>query len=156
MPGVRIRSFPSLSARLIVVAESVGLATKNRSIDSDVPAVAPPPHVVPTEACRSSGTKTRNAPLASTYRNGASRVTGLLGSVVYGCGPPDCAGVALKLCGGTAPVSPEKTWFQTPFDQLSMSLLRTRNCCCEPFSTELPVNCESAMKPPLEKLGFEQ
>ena len=47
-----------------------------------------------------------------------------------------------------APATPEKTWFQTPFDQPLSVLLRTTHCCWEPF-TMLPSNLESAMKPPL-------
>ena len=34
-------------------------------------------------------------------------------------------------------------------DQLSMLVFRVMNCCCEPLVTVPPVNCESAMKPPL-------
>jgi hypothetical protein len=75
-------------------------------------------------------------------------VTGLAASVVYW--PPEP-----KFCAG-APTSPEKTWFQTPLVQPSRLLFRTTNCCWVPFSTVLPENCESAMKPPLEKLGDVQ
>src|SRR5256885_11085299 len=121
-----------------------------------LPAVAPPAHVVPTEFRGSSGTSTSNRPEVSVNRNGASRVTGLVASVVYGCGPPASDGVSPKLWGGTLPSSPANTWFHTPFDQLSIVLLRTMNCCCEPLRIEPPVNCESAMTPPLEKLGLEQ
>ena len=59
-------------------------------------------------------------------------------------------GVVENDCGG-APTTPEKTWFQTPFDQPPMLLSRTRNCCCDPLMTK-PV-CESAMKPPLAYCG---
>jgi hypothetical protein len=69
-------------------------------------------------------------------------VTGLAASVVYW--PPEP-----KFCAG-APTSPENTWFQTALVQPSRLLLRTKNCCWLPLSTVLAVNCESAMKPPLE------
>jgi hypothetical protein len=74
-------------------------------------------------------------------------VTGLVSSVVYGGG---FKGVVENDCGG-APWTPEKTWFQTPFDQPPMLLSRTRNCCCEPLMTK-PV-CESLMNPPLAYCG---
>ena len=76
-------------------------------------------------------------------------MTGLVASVVYG--PPHGA-AAGKHCAG-APVVPEKTWFQTPFDQPSRSLLRTSHCCCEPLTMVLPLNWESAMNPPLANDG---
>jgi hypothetical protein len=82
----------------------------------------------------------------SWYRNGASRVTRLVASVVYGFEQG-------KHWAG-APVTPEKTWFQTPLDQPPIWLLRTRNCCCEPLTT-VPVNCESAIKPPLVKFPLQ-
>ena len=50
---------------------------------------------------------------------------------------------------GGAPMSPEKTWFQTPLLQPSRLLLRTMNCCCEPLMTVPPEKAESAMNPPL-------
>jgi hypothetical protein len=50
---------------------------------------------------------------------------------------------------------PEKTWFQTPFDHVVSSLLRTKNCCCDPLMTK-PSKRESAMKPPLAKDGWVQ
>jgi hypothetical protein len=64
----------------------------------------------------------------------------LVASVVYGGSG--------KLCGG-APCTPAKTWFQTPFVQPSRLPFLTRYCCCEPLTTVLPENSESAMKPPL-------
>ena len=78
------------------------------------------------------------------YRNGSSSVTGLVGSVVY-CVP----GVTPKLCAG-APMSPEKTWFQTLLVQSSMLLFLTMNCCWLPLITLPPCSTESAMNPPLE------
>ena len=50
-----------------------------------------------------------------------------------------------------APSTPENTWFQTPFDQPSISLLRMSHCCCEPLITF--GSRESAMKPPLAYCG---
>ena len=69
-----------------------------------------------------------------------------MSSVVYGGLGNDCAG---------APWTPAKTWFQTPFVQPPMLLLRTRYCCCEPLTT-VPESCESAMKPPLANDGAVQ
>src|SRR6266480_6473835 len=84
--------------------ESPGWAIKNLSIGIDVPAAGPLPQEVPDELCCTPGTKTLYVPVESVYRNGASRVRGLVASVVYvGFG---------KLCCG-APDTPEKTWFQT-------------------------------------------
>ena len=79
-------------------------------------------------------------------------MTGLVASVVYGGVPPSRPEVAEKLCGG-APLSPAKTWFQTPLDQPSRLLFRTMNCCCEPLTMVPPVNAESAMNPPLANCG---
>ena len=87
-------------------------------------------------------------PAASRYRYGASLVTGLLGSVVYG--PHDF--VPGKHCAG-APRTPEKTWFQTPLVQPSRLLFLVIHCCCEPLTTVLPSNSVSAMKPPLANEG---
>ena len=75
-------------------------------------------------------------------------MTGLAASVVYW--PPEP-----KFCAG-APTSPAKTWFHTALVQPSRLLFRTTNCCWLPLSTVLPENCESAMNPPLEKLGDVQ
>src|SRR3954465_315987 len=144
MPGVKITCLPSASAALIRCAGSVGRARKNAWSGTGLPAAAPLAHVVPTELRRSAGTNTWNRPAVSRYRNGRSRGTGLVSSVVYGGGvervePNDCGG---------APITPENTWFHTPLDQPPMLLSRTRNCCCDPLMTN-PV-CESAMNPPLE------
>src|SRR5215468_7105357 len=147
MPGVKIRCRPSASAALIVCAVSVGRARKNAWSGIEAPAAAPLAQVVPTESRLSAGTNTWNWPAASRYRNGRSRVTGLVASVVYGGG---LNGVAPNDCGG-APITPENTWFHTPLDQPPMLLSRTRNCCCEPLMTK-PVR-ESAMNPPLENCG---
>ena len=46
-----------------------------------------------------------------------------------------------------APSTPEKIWFQTPFDQLPSCELRVSHCCCEPLITS--PSRASAMKPPL-------
>src|SRR5262245_49048726 len=116
MPGVNSTLRPRERALLISRASSVGLATKNRSIGIDVPAVGPLAHVVPDESRRSAGTNTLQFPDASDRRNGRSRVTGLVSSVVYGGG---LNGVVENDCGG-APWTPENTWFRTPFDQPPM------------------------------------
>src|SRR5215475_2047011 len=147
MPGVKIRCLPSASAALITCARSVGRARKNACSGTEVPAAAPLAQVVPTASRRSAGTNTWYRPAASRYRNGRSRVTGLVASVVYGGGSN---GVGPNDCGG-APITPENTWFHTPLDQPPMLLSRTRNCCCEPLMTK-PV-WESAMNPPLENCG---
>src|SRR5689334_10554624 len=96
-------------------------------------------HVMPRESRRADGTRTLYFPRESTKRYGFSRLTGVVSSVVYGGdGNPASAG---------APTTPEKTWFQTPFDQLATSLLRVSHCCCEPLV--VAGSFESAMKPPL-------
>src|SRR6478609_129628 len=105
------------------------------SIPTERPGVGPEAHVVPAAFVCADGTKMRNSPSPSRY--GASRVTRLVASVVYGGFGNDCAG-ALR--------TPEKTWFQTPFVQPPRSLLRTSHCCCDPLMI-VPVNCESAMNP---------
>src|SRR5215470_274018 len=129
---------------------------KNRSIGMKVPGVAPPVHVGPAELTWRAGTKTLKRPAASAVRNGSSRVIGLVASVVTGGGPPASCATAPKLWGGTAPTSPMKTWFHTAFDQWSRLVFLTMNCCCDPLSSVLPENAESAMNPPLEKPGLEQ
>jgi hypothetical protein len=50
-----------------------------------------------------------------------------------------------------APSTPAKTWFQTPFDQPPITLLRISHCCCEPLMTNGSI--ESAIKPPLAYCG---
>ena len=129
---------------LIFCTSSPGLATKNLSIGIDWPAAGAAPQLVPLEFRRVAGTKTFQCPRESTERIGASLVTGLVDSVVYGPPQDACAG---KQSGG-APTVPENTWFKTPFDQLVSVLFRTIHCCCEPLTT-VPSNWESAMNPPL-------
>src|SRR5665213_51161 len=146
-----MRFLPWRSASLIVPAESVGSAMKKFLIGTETPGVWPPPHVVPAELCCTAGTNTLKWFFESSYRYGASRVTGLVASVVYG---PQPFGTPGKHWAG-APTTPEKTWFQTPFDQPSSLLFLTSHCCCEPLTTA-PSNCESAMKPPLAKDGLVQ
>src|SRR5262245_49122379 len=131
---------------------SVGFAMKKSSIGIECPGVGPFAQVVPRESSCASGTNTLKCPPESTYRYGLSRDAGLVSSVVYGF---PFAAFGGKFCGG-AFTTPAKTWFQTPFVQPSMSLFRTRYCCCEPFTIVLFENCESAMNPPLEKPGPEQ
>src|SRR3954454_12871810 len=98
---------------------------------------------VPLELCCAAGTRTLYLPLPSTNRYGFSRLTGVVASVGYGgFGKPASDG---------APVTPEKTWFQTPFDQPARTLLRVSHCCWEPLTTEGML--ESAMKPPLAYCG---
>src|SRR3954466_8987262 len=93
------------------------------------PRVGPAAQVVPRLAVCASGTKTLQCPAASTRRNGFSRETGVVGSVVYGWGLGDgCAG---------APFTPAKTWFHTPLLQPPIALLRTKYCCWEPLTTLL-------------------
>ena len=66
-----------------------------------------------------------------------------MSSVVYGgTGKPASDG---------APATPANTWFQTPFDQLPISLFRVSHCCWDPLTT-VPAR-ESAMKPPLANCG---
>src|ERR1700749_510448 len=118
MPGVKIRCLPSASAVLIARAESVGRARKNARSGIEVPAVAPPAHVVPTASRRSARTNTRYWPAASRNRNGPARLPGRVASVVYGGGSN---GVEPNDCGG-APITPENPWFHTPLDHPPMLL----------------------------------
>src|SRR5207247_4081205 len=116
-----MRFLPLPRALLMLSTESPGWAMKNLSTGIDVPGAGPLLQEVPDELCCTSGTKTLYLPLESVYRNGASRVTGLVASVVYvGCG---------KLCGG-APDTPEKTWLQTAFVQPPMERLRRSHGRC--------------------------
>src|ERR1700759_5418759 len=98
---------------------------------------------MPEELRWALGTRTFQAPLSSTKRYGFSRLTGVAARVVYG--------VAGKPLSSGAPCTPEKTWFQTAFDQLATTLLRVSHCCCEPFVVE--GSRESATKPPLAYCG---
>src|SRR5581483_4778751 len=125
---------------------------KNLLIGRDEPGVGPFAQVVLEVFVCTEGTKTLSFPLESVNKYGASRVTGLVASVVYGPPHDDAAG---KHWAG-APTTPENTWFQTPLVQPSSRLFLTIHCCCEPLSTVLPSNSESAMKPPLAKDGGVQ
>jgi len=103
----------------------------------------PSAHETPRVFFRAAGTRTWYLPRASTNRYGFSRLTGVVSSVVYG-------GFGNAASSG-APTTPEKTWFHTPLDQLSTSLLRVSHCCCEPLV--VAGSRESAMKPPLANCG---
>src|SRR5665213_4055802 len=111
MPGVRMRFLPRRSASLIIPAESVGSAMKKLLIGTDTPGVWPPAHVVPLELYWTAGTNTLKCFSESSYRYGASRVTGLVARVVYWLAHG-------KHCAG-APTTPENTWFQTPLVHVS-------------------------------------
>jgi hypothetical protein len=50
---------------------------------------------------------------------------------------------------------PENTWFHTPLLQPLSSLLRVKNCCCDPLMT-IWSKRESAMNPPLAYDGWLQ
>src|SRR5713101_4947051 len=100
-----MRFLPRARARLIVAAESVGWAMKNRSSEIAEPGVGPLAQVVPNEFCCTAGTKPSYGPFESMRRNGFSRVSGLVVRVVYGGG---LYGVVEKLCGG-APLTPANT-----------------------------------------------
>src|SRR5436305_3420788 len=147
MPGVRMRFFPCARASLISSTLSDGFAMKKPEIGIECPAVGPLAQVVPVPFVCTSGTKMLQASFASTVRYGASRDSGFVASVVYGGLGNDCAG---------APTTPANTWFHTPLVQEATSLLRTRNCCCDPFNTTLSLNFESAAKPPLANDGGVQ
>src|SRR3954454_23431868 len=146
MPGVKSRFLPRESARLISLTPSAGLAMKKSEMGMDRPGVGPAAHVVPRLRACASGTNTLQRSWPSTRRNGFSRERGVVSRVVYGGSGYDCAG---------APCTPAKTWFQTPLLHPPTALLRTRYCCWEPLTT-VPVNSESAMKPPLAKDGGVQ
>src|SRR4051794_24482223 len=143
-PGVRSRLRPRASSVSMRRTESDGRATKKSLSGSERPAGAAADHDVPCEFTRALGTKTRSSPRRSTYRNGFSRLGGVGASVVEGGDGNDCGG---------APTSPANTWFHTPLVQPPSTLLRTKNCCCEPLVTGPPENAESAMKPPLAYCG---
>src|SRR5471032_2471001 len=101
-----MRFSPWRSASLIVSAESVGSAMKKFLIGTDAPGVWQPPHVVPAELCCTAGTNTLKCFCASSYRYGASRVTGLVARVVYWL-------LHGKHWVGAA-TTPENTWLQMP------------------------------------------
>ena len=77
-----MRFLPEARAELMEGAESPGRAMKKRSSGIETPGVWPVAHDVPVVSCRAEGTKTAKPPFASSYRYGASRVTGLVASVV--------------------------------------------------------------------------
>src|SRR2546427_4803004 len=122
-PGVKIRFFPRANWLLMVATESDGLARKKSDRGMEWPGVGPFRQVGPEEFVRVAGTNTRYVPDASTYRNGLSRLTGVVGKVVYGGFGKDCAG---------APRTPAKNWVQTAFDHPPLLLSRTRHCCWGP------------------------
>ena len=91
-------------------------------------------------APRSDAARPRDAPRVAPRRRHSDHVpTGCVDEqvrllaadrrarVVYG-------GFGKPVSGG-APATPAKTWFQTPFDQLPISLLRVSHCCCDPLTT---------------------
>src|ERR671924_1575814 len=143
MPGVSSRFMPRASASLISSTESDGVATKKSLSGSVRPGVVPEAHETPLEPVRADGTRTAYSPCPSTNRYGFSRLTGVVASVVYGGSG--------NVASDGAPSTPAKTWFQTPFDQPAIRLLRVSHCCCEPLITV--GRFESAMKPPLANCG---
>jgi hypothetical protein len=143
----------SVSERLVdIPSDESGAATKNFWSGSTVPVSAPVVQPGRTELVRRLGTQTPRVPPEAAVRNGGSWVTGLDPIAVYG--PPHAGAVGKHVAG--APLSPEKTWFQTPFVQPSMLLLRTRNCCWDPLTIVERFSSESAMKPPLANDGLVQ
>ena len=64
-PGVKMRSFPDASCRLIVATGSEGRARKKSPIGMERPAPGPVCHDVPRESRRAAGTKTWYDPPAS-------------------------------------------------------------------------------------------
>jgi hypothetical protein len=115
---------------------------RKSAIGIDVPAGFCASQLVACASCRTSGTKTCQAPLLSTYRNGFSLITGDFGT--------DVTGGAGKVVAGALAV-PTKTMFQLEPTQLPSDELRVTHCCWVP---ELiwPVSRQSAMKPPLDQL----
>ncbi|MFD1147709.1 hypothetical protein [Saccharothrix hoggarensis] len=142
-PGVISRCLPRASWLLMSCTESAGVATKKSVSGMVRPGVMPSAHDTPRVSRRADGTRTLYSPEPSTNRNGFSRLSGVVSSVVYG-------GVGNDASSG-APSTPENTWFHTPFDQLVTSLSRVSHCCCEPLTTD--GMRESAMKPPLAYCG---
>src|SRR5271155_3013029 len=82
------------------------------------------------------------------YKNGFSRLTGVVGRTVYALAPLPNG----LLCAG-APVTPEKTKFHTFPLKLPIALLRVYHCCWEQALT-LPLTTVSAMNPPLASPQF--
>src|SRR5271156_4200276 len=79
------------------------------------------------------------------YKNGFSRLTGVVASTVLALAPVPNG----LLCAG-APVTPEKTKFHTFPEKLAMELLRVYHCCWEQAFTT-PVTKVSLVNPPLAK-----
>ena len=115
--------------------ESDGLAMKKSVIGIERPGVMPASQVTPRLSVVAAGTRTVYTPSSSMKRNGFSRLSGFVSSVVYG-GTGNDSSVG-------APSTPAKTAFQTPLDQPPISLFRVSHCCCEPLMTN-PL-LESAM-----------
>ncbi len=111
----------------MTLSESDGLATKKSVIGIERPGVMPSSQVMPRLSVVAAGTRTAYAPSSSMYKNGFSRLSGFVSSVVYG-GTGNDSSVG-------APSTPAKTAFQTPLDQPPISLLRVSHCCCEPLMT---------------------
>jgi hypothetical protein len=76
------RFLPAASAAFIVAAESPGRMIWNWLSGNEVPAGVVPDQVGPVAFVRRAGTNTLYAPAPSTYRNGFSRTTGALATVV--------------------------------------------------------------------------
>ena len=57
---------------------------------------------------------------------------------------------------GGAPLSPRNTWFHTPLVQVSMLLLRVKNCCWPALMTTPPLNSSSARNPPLTNPSLQK
>ena len=79
---MKIRFLPCASALLIAWTLSEGFATKKSSIGIEWPGVGPLCQVVPLPSRCASGTKTLQWLLPSTVRNGFSRDSGFVSSVV--------------------------------------------------------------------------
>src|SRR4051794_29683343 len=94
-----MRFLPEDSARLIVAAESVGFAMKNREMGMVSPLRPAVDQFTADVALRAAGTNTSYLS-SSRSRKGAGRETGVVGSEVLSPGPKSVAG---------APCTPEKT-----------------------------------------------
>src|SRR5690242_20895238 len=92
----------------MLATDVLGFAMKNFAIPTEVPASLPLRKVGPDALCWTAGMKTLKLPVESVYRKGCSSVTGLVGTTVF------CWQVPAKT-GPGAPVTPEKTLFQSPF-----------------------------------------
>src|SRR5882672_2267270 len=98
-------------------------------------AAAPGAQPIPSELRLDAGALTKYFPLASTKRNGFSRMRGVVATTVYAV-------------AGHAPAggrwAPTKTMFQLEPTQLAQSVFLDKNCCCVPEFT-CPSILESAM-----------